>query len=231
VAPLWDGSDCAWANRAEFITGDPDMPMVADSGAFVAGRTLVAAVRDRVAVILPGDDLALELRLTDAVLTARIAADGMALEEVTLAGRWGRSDLLMSLGQLGLCPGSMSRMLLSGSLDETLDIRAMPGTGGPEVNCDALSVALRWTGTPVTFAGVAAAEALPAPCAGMRCGSLQSVLGRPWDTVLRRSCSSKTTRTTARSSPSCSPTPATWWSRRRTGSRRSSTFEAGASRI
>jgi hypothetical protein len=104
------------------------------------------------------------VRLTDAVLTARIAADGTALEEVTLAGRWSRLDLLASLDRLGLCTGTSSYDLLSGSLDDTLDIRAMPGTGGPEAQCDALSIALRWTGTPVTFAGLAPAEALPTPC-------------------------------------------------------------------
>jgi hypothetical protein len=162
--PAWDGTDCAWANITEFTTGDPDAPQVSDPAAFVAGGTLVTAIRDRASVFMPGMGLAMELRLTDAVLTARISEDGAALEEVTLAGRWGRNDLLASLDRLGICSGSSSYDLLSGSLDDTLDIRAMPGTGGPEAQCDALSIGLRWTGTPVTFAGLAPAEALPDPC-------------------------------------------------------------------
>jgi hypothetical protein len=160
----WDGTDCAWANTAEFTAGDPESPLISDTGAFVSGRTLVTAIRDRASLVLPGTGLAMELQLTDAVLTARISADGSALEDVTLAGRWGRVDLLGSLPQLGICAGSMPSMLLEGSLDETLDIRAMPGTGGSEVRCDALSTALRWRGTRVTWAGLAPAEPLAEPC-------------------------------------------------------------------
>jgi hypothetical protein len=163
--PEWGGNDCAWANSGEFTGGREDTPMLSDEGAWVSGRTLVAAIRDRGGVIMPGGALSMDVRLTDAVLTAEIAPDGTSLENVTLAGRWSRTDMLMSLDGLGICSGTSSYMLFSGRLDDRLDIRAMPGSGGEDVSCDALSFAVQYRGTAVRWAGLALAGPLPEPCA------------------------------------------------------------------
>lgn len=166
VPAAWDGNDCVWSDVADFLGGNEDTPRQYDEGGWVAGRTLVMSLRDRIPVVLVSPDRSLDLRLTDGVFTARISADGRTLEEATLAGRWSIVDILDTYARLGFCPGSEDRMFVAEALNDVADIRSAPGSGGKGAVCDALSIGIRLDGTAVRWGGLAPASPLPTPCAG-----------------------------------------------------------------
>ncbi|RLB54414.1 MAG: hypothetical protein DRJ42_09165 [Deltaproteobacteria bacterium] len=162
--PAWDGQDYFWADEAAFVGGDPESPMIRDDNAYVVDGLLVARPTDRASFFLTAEGRTLEVILSGALLTGRFAADGQSLEDVVLAGRWDRNDLVATLGGLDICPGTSPYDRMLRLLELQSDIRVTAGSGGPTVSCDALSVAIGFSGQGARLAGLAPALPRPVNC-------------------------------------------------------------------
>lgn len=159
--PAWEGMDAFWADDGDFLDGEESMPFNRDDNAYVADGVLVVALTDRHPIVfVASDGSRLELRMTEAVLTGRISATGLA--DVTIAGMWSIVDATLALPALGFCPGTMDNAAVTGLLDETADLDE--GGGGVGARCDSLSVGILLTGYPVMWAGVVAHDLPTSPC-------------------------------------------------------------------
>lgn len=145
--PQWDGNDRWDVADSSFSGGNPDRPLIRDDNAYVAGRMIVARIPDRQPIVIPwvGTN-SFALRLTDALFTAEITPDGNNLQRAWITGRYGVIDLADAWESAGLCDGGALRSLIDMEVSEDMDVRSTPGTGGPGATCDALSVALEFTG-------------------------------------------------------------------------------------
>jgi hypothetical protein len=164
VPPRWDGRDWFWVRDDAFFMGDPTRPLIRDDNAYIAGNAVVARIPDRLEVIFGTMQFGTIVRFTDCIAVGAITADRSGLETVTVSGRWSVNDLLAQAGNTGFCPGERDYELLAEQVDRVADVRSTPGTGGPGVECDAISIAARFGGTRVRFAGVAPSPSLPTPC-------------------------------------------------------------------
>ncbi len=166
--PAWDGRDFWYARDDAFLDGDPTMPRIVDDNAYVAGGVIVMRVPDRFPIgFVPPGGTGWSVRLTEGVITARLSPSFDAIDEVILAGRWLLLDVLESASiGAGICMGTERFAQLSRVLDLSADIRATPGTGGPDRRCDAVSVGLRFEGgIRGNFGGVVASPyAWTNPC-------------------------------------------------------------------
>ena len=63
-----------------------------------------------------------------------------------------------------ICIGSVERMIIENQLDTIADVRSRPGTGGPGVPCDAISVGVSFTGVRANWGGLGPSRPLPNPC-------------------------------------------------------------------
>ncbi len=164
--PLWDGRDFWFARTDNFLDGDLERPRIRDDTAYMVDRTLVMRLPDRFPITFNGLRNGNILRLTDAVFTARFSEDYARVEEAMLAGRWAILDILESVPLAGVCPGTDNYAQFVRVLDLTADIRSAPGSGGPRVLCDALSVGIRFTeGVRGRFGGLFPPETLISRCA------------------------------------------------------------------
>jgi hypothetical protein len=162
--PRWDGEDAWWGRADTFLRGDPEMPLTFDDNAYVADGTIVMRLPDRRDLVFSGADRGVRFRLTDATFTAHVLDDGRTVDRAILAGRWAANDILDAIPFVGVCPGSGNYRLLENVLATSVDVRSTPGSGGPGVECDALSVGLAFTGVRGTWAGTAAGIPLVDRC-------------------------------------------------------------------
>ena len=95
-----------------------------------------------------------------------ISPDRMRMDSV-MAGRWARNDLIQTAETAGVCAGSANYDFLLLALNDMLDVRSNRSTAGPDVECDALSMALPSTGYRAHFAGLATGDPVPNQCEGM----------------------------------------------------------------
>jgi hypothetical protein len=160
--PAWDGSDYWWASEGAFVIGERELPRIWDGNAYVRDRTLVVNLPDRELLSYVAADFSLDVRLTGAKLTGRISSDETRLVDATLAGRWTINDILASARNLGFCGEDLD--LISTALDQFADIRETPGSGGPSVPCNAISVGVQFTGYHARWAGILPEPESPDPC-------------------------------------------------------------------
>ncbi|MEZ4374709.1 MAG: hypothetical protein R3B07_28100 [Polyangiaceae bacterium] len=164
--PAWDGTDTFYVPDAAFNNGDVNSPIIGNDNAYIAGRTLVMRLPDRSAFPFQTSDGQVFLKLTDATLTGQISADGTSMSNVILAGRWAGQDVLDTLVYINICPNSLEYGLVQNLLQNSADIRATKGTGGPGAICDAVSIGIQLTGYPGKFGGLIPSQPLVNPCAG-----------------------------------------------------------------
>jgi hypothetical protein len=131
--------------------GDLEQAIIIDDNAYVSGGEVVLRLPDRAPLPLAYGDDSLLVNLTDASLVFTPGATA------TLAGRWSTLDFL---GASVTCPGTDDFMSLERLLELAADIRALPGTGGDGVVCDAISLGLSFDVQSATLGGVG--EELPA---------------------------------------------------------------------
>ncbi len=154
----WDGTDTMYVSDADFVDGDPTMPLIVDDAAYVTGRQLVMHLPEGRPVYLPWQDNPITLRLTDTVLVMDIAADGTTITGARLAGRWALLDISTALTQIGVCPGDSDRLTIDALVERVADVRSDATTDAMMLTCDAVSTALGFDGTTVRFGGT-----IPAP--------------------------------------------------------------------
>jgi hypothetical protein len=141
--PLWDGTDVAYLSSSAFDTGGS--ALLIDDNAYVANGMIVARLPDRADIDLPGQRGTVRARLTECRFSAQIVGAGTALTNALVTGRWSQSDMLSYINDLGICPGtpfndSILAVFLT-VLTRSMDVRATPGTGGPGIECNAVSTA------------------------------------------------------------------------------------------
>jgi hypothetical protein len=146
--PAWDGEDYLWMREDAFLGGDPDQPFIVDDAAYVVGGQIVARLPDQVDIVFPTDDVGVLVRLTEAVATGILSADGSEIYPVIVAGRWRVVDLLSTAENIGICRSDSRYELLATQLDRIADVRSMPPRpGDPPSPCDAISIGVRFRGT------------------------------------------------------------------------------------
>ena len=161
--PAWDGTDYWWVRSDFFLDGDPTQPLIRDENAYVADRTLVIRLPARVPLIFSGSVRALVVRLVDGWFTVDISDDNETATAV-LAGRWPVADGLVDLAHANICPGTDQYRMVVRVMDLTADVRTVPGTGGPEAVCDAISLGTTFDGRRAHFGGVSDRFEIPTPC-------------------------------------------------------------------
>ena len=155
TTPQWDGEDEFQLSPGSFRDGNIDAPLIRDDNAYVAGGRLVMRIPDRQAMTLPwSDGEPFDLLLTDALLTGDLVEDGggrYRLERAWITGRYALIDFLPVLSEVGICPGEIIRGIVEVEVREDLDVRSTPGSGGPGVECDAMSLGMQFTGYPARW--------------------------------------------------------------------------------
>lgn len=150
--PAWAGLDWFWLRDESFFMADISRPRARDDNAFIADGRLVVRVPDRADLIVWGESSGLRLRLTDAHIIGRFDEGFTRLSQVTLSGRWNVLDALESLSSIGICAGDTEYDVFSRKVEEVADVRSLPGSGGPEVSCDAVSFGVTLEGYRVRVA-------------------------------------------------------------------------------
>ena len=165
--PAWDGDDFVYGRTDTFIGGDENAPVWLDDNAYVADGALIMRPSELSRLrLFAGLDKGLPLTLSDAYFIASIVdAPSDTGATAWVAGRWSVAHVLAANDNLGICVGTANRDILSNQLDIAADVRTMPGLGGPDVECDAVSVGLRFSVRPAQWGGVGPARPLPNPCA------------------------------------------------------------------
>jgi hypothetical protein len=147
-----DGAGAIQVDPRSVSGGDLEQAILVDDDAYVSGGEVVLRLPDRAPLPLAYRDHSLLVNLTDTSLV--FTPGGTA----TLAGRWSTLDFL---GASLVCPGTDDFMSLERLLELAADIRAIPGTGGDGVVCDAISLGLSFDVQSATLGGVG--EELPPP--------------------------------------------------------------------
>ena len=162
--PAWDGDDWFWVRSDGYSATDPTQPVLFDDNAYVSDGLLVAVLPARVDILFQSTDQAVLVRLTESIAVARMI-DGGARVEAMVAGRWPVVDILETAERVGLCEGTGQYRLIEDQLGRIADLRAIAGTGGDGVPCNALSLGASFTGYAAHLAGALAAPAVPNACA------------------------------------------------------------------
>lgn len=167
--PAWDGTDYFWGRDDTFVAGDPDLPNVRVTSAYVTGGVLVARLPDRTPLKLLGTGVGLEVTLTDLVVTGNVHQlfinPQPAAPRFLLAGRWGFNDMVAQSPNIGICQGTSSFRTLTTILNGMIDVlQDPPATPDPNLPCDALSVGIPFNGYAGRFGGVAEGQDIPNPC-------------------------------------------------------------------
>lgn len=167
LLPDWDGEDWGFFRSDTFLDGDETRPLLRDDNAYVVGRQVVARLPERVEILFPGEVVGVLVRITDATAVGTLSADLQTLDDVVVTGRWAIIDLLSTAENVGVCRGTDNYRILSGQLDTIADIRSSPGSGGPGVDCDAISTAVGFTGYRMRWGGLAEGEEVANACESM----------------------------------------------------------------
>src|SRR5690606_35483416 len=102
----------------------------------------------REVIALPnGDFRTFNLRLTDARIIGRISDDETRLENAVLVGRFAKTDLMSGIaGGFGYCPSTPQYLALNTLVDTALDVRSAQDDVGDDLECNAMSMAIGFTG-------------------------------------------------------------------------------------
>lgn len=167
--PAWDGTDYFWGRDDTFVAGDPGLPNVRVTTAYVTNGVLVARLPDRTPIKLVGTDIGVEVTLTDLLATGNIYE--MFIEpsdtppKVVVAGRWGFNDMVAQSANVGICQGTSLFRTLTTILNGMIDVlQDPPEDPDPSLPCDALSVAVTFDAYVGNFGGVADGQDIPSPC-------------------------------------------------------------------
>lgn len=163
-APVWDGSDYVWARSDTFLSNDPEQPLVYDDNAYVVDNQIVVKLPDRIEILFPADTTGVMVRLTGGIAVGQMSEDGLMLNDVVVAGRWSVLDLLRTAENVGVCMGTPEYNVLRARLAAIVDVRSEVGSGGPGIECDAVSVGVGFTGYRLKLAGLADGRPLMSAC-------------------------------------------------------------------
>ncbi len=175
--PAWDGDDYWYIDRRDFnnntTTGEPDrnLPKNPQQGAYITKNRLVIELLPRFPIrFAVGRGLgSLEIVLSDAFLFADIANESAAsgdggtdggvggdtyeISFGAIAGRFLIEDLKAATPSIGIC-GILAQGQ-EAAFNTAADVMALPGSGGPNALCNAISIGISFTGMEGQYAGMA----------------------------------------------------------------------------
>lgn len=181
--PRWDGTDFTVLRNDSFIAGSEDRldrAKVSSTLAYVRDGVLVLPLPAREFLLFStdvrasraGELLAAQILLSGGIMSARIDPATLVLSEGLFAGRWAVNDNFYTAEQLGLCPEDSRAAFLMDRLPRMADVLTEPPeTGETLLPCDALSLGVRFMGTPVRHhveLGYAEGPSVPNVCAELR---------------------------------------------------------------
>jgi hypothetical protein len=170
-APLWAGDDTFFVRSDAFVAGNEERPRIEDSNAYVSGRKVVLALPAGTEILFLANARSVKVSFTSAVVVGTLSPDASRLERVIVAGRWATSAMLEASGPIGICEGSGEWDIFANALDQRADVRAVAGSGGVGVACDAVSLGVTFEGYRAAWGGLAPAPAAPDCCAGVPGGA------------------------------------------------------------
>ncbi len=167
--PSWDGTDYFWGREDTFVAGDPALPNVRVTTAYVTNGVLVARLPDRTPIKLVGTDIGVEITLTELLATGNVYdmffGSSTAPPRVVVAGRWGFNDMVAQSANVGICQGTSLFRTLTTILNGMIDVlQDPPDEPDPNLPCDALSVGIAFDAYVGRFGGVAEGQNIPSPC-------------------------------------------------------------------
>ncbi len=162
--PNWDGNDWLWVREENFINEDLNLPQIQDDNAYVADNTLYVRLPGLIQIQFAGENRGVKVALSDGYLFAQISEDRTQLVDATFAGRWSIRNLLGTARSVGVCSDEPSYNILLNKLNRIADVRATPGTGGADIECDAISVGVRFQGFRTRIGGVTPGFQPPDEC-------------------------------------------------------------------
>lgn len=166
-APRWDGNDWAWVRSDSYVGGDLSRPQIEDDNGYVANGTIVARLPTGLDItfLFPGMGLGVLVRLSDAIATGQLDANGN-LDPVVVAGRWSLADLLSAAEHVGICRGTPQYRIFEDQLNRIADVRREPTRpGDPVLDCNAVSLGVTFLGTRFRVAGLLEAAPVLNRCA------------------------------------------------------------------
>lgn len=165
--PVWDHDDWTWVRSDSYVGGDQSRPLLSDDNAYVRDGVMVTRLPSGIDILFPAMTAGVLVRLTSAIATGVIGADG-DLETVTVAGRWSIVDLLNTAENVGICRGTAQYSILEGQLGRIADLRREPpGPGDPStLECEALSLGVTFVGTRFRVGGLADGAPVVNQCDG-----------------------------------------------------------------
>lgn len=176
--PAWDGNDHWYLDRRDFndnpntpvVEPDRNFPASPQNGAYVTQNRLVVPLLDRFPIrfaVGPGLG-SLDIALSDAFLFADLSkeetsntdggvggtsSDTFEIGFGTIAGRFLVEDLKGVAPSVGIC--GIFAEIQEGAFDQAADVMALPGSGGPNAICNAISIGISFTGVEAQFGGMA----------------------------------------------------------------------------
>ncbi|MBI5533101.1 MAG: hypothetical protein HY898_10315 [Deltaproteobacteria bacterium] len=162
IPAVWDGNDL-WSRDTNSVTAS-DGPKYMDDAAFVTDGVLVAHLPDGLPLIFAGSAASLEMSLNKTVLMLRISDDHKQVTEGVLAGVWNVISALSAItgfaAQSGICPSDPSYGPAIQAVSTAPDIR-LDLVPRPDLECNAISIALAFTGEPAKLGALQAANPSP----------------------------------------------------------------------
>ena len=165
LPPEWEGDDYFWLRPENFVEGDLERPVLRDDNAYVADNELVAVLPERTDILFQATEQAVLVRLTEAIATTDLS--DLSRIPAMVAGRWAILDILQTAERVGICPGTAQYDIIENQLNRIADIRSQAGTGGPDVDCNAMSLGATFVGYLANIGGIGPPSAIPNACEAM----------------------------------------------------------------
>lgn len=164
MPPAWDVDPAPVLIPASSFYDAMDRPVAVDRDAYVTEGVLVMRIPDNQPFFFEADGRAIEVRLTDARITALVDAEGR-LSDVTIAGRWSQDNAYAAL-DLIVCPTDpIFRPAAEQLIRNAADLRADPDEDGMGLDCNAISASIRFeTSAPVVISAMRGDPEFGDPC-------------------------------------------------------------------
>ena len=168
--PQWDGHDVWHIDGAiAYDPMHPGVPAVRVDTAYVVGGTLVARLQSHTSLsLLRNSTSYVRFNLSGLVVAGALGAGGTALGPLDFGGWITLADLRNDLGQLGLCAGSATYLIVSSYLDSAADMYIVGDsvTIAPAAMCNAISIGFGTTMVPITLGADETSHDYEAPPCG-----------------------------------------------------------------